>query len=100
VGKLVRDRIPDIIRADGGDPHVRVLDDGEYRRALVDKLVEEALEAREASPSALLGELADVFEVLASICALQGWSLGAVEQAADAKRVERGGFDQRLWLNA
>lgn len=67
---------------------------------MLDKLVEEALEARRAGPSEVLGELADVYEVLLAICQSRGWSLGAVEQAADAKRVERGGFDQRLWLEA
>jgi predicted house-cleaning noncanonical NTP pyrophosphatase (MazG superfamily) len=37
VGKLVRDRIPDIIRARGGAPQTRVLDDSEYLSSLFDK---------------------------------------------------------------
>ena len=98
MGKLVRDRIPDIIRADGGDPLIRVLPRDEYRLALLDKLVEESTEARDAPSGDLLGELADVWEVLAAILADRAWTTDHLRDAADAKRVERGGFQQRLWL--
>ena len=36
--KLVRDRIPEIIQADGRHPVTRVLDEASYRRALLGKL--------------------------------------------------------------
>ena len=35
MGKLVRDKIPDLIRADGGDPCIRILGEQECRSALV-----------------------------------------------------------------
>lgn len=38
--KLVRDRVPDLIRADGGSPDVRVAEDGEYLMLLRAKLYE------------------------------------------------------------
>lgn len=98
MGKLVRDRIPDIIRADGGDPLIRVLTQDEYRLALLDKLVEEATEARDAPSGDLLGELSDVWEVLAAILADRAWTTDDLRNAADAKRAERGGFQRRLWL--
>ena len=41
MGKLVRDGIPDIIRAAGQQPTVHVLDDDAYRDALLNKLLEE-----------------------------------------------------------
>ena len=41
MGKLVRDKIPDIIRASGRTPQVTTLTAGAYRRALHDKLREE-----------------------------------------------------------
>ena len=46
--KLVRDRIPEIIQADGHRAVTRVLDEDSYRAALLEKLVEEAHEARQA----------------------------------------------------
>lgn len=44
-GKLVRDKIPGIIGADGGQPATRTLGEQEYRAALLAKLVEDAREA-------------------------------------------------------
>ncbi|SNR93343.1 hypothetical protein SAMN05216276_1001300 [Streptosporangium subroseum] len=50
MGKLVRDRITDIIGEHGGDPVVMtVLGDADYRRALLEKLFEESTELSEAS---------------------------------------------------
>jgi predicted house-cleaning noncanonical NTP pyrophosphatase (MazG superfamily) len=41
MGKLVRDRIPEIIRADGRSVQTRMLGDAAYCTALLDKLVED-----------------------------------------------------------
>jgi len=60
VGTLVRDRVPAIIRATGDESAVRVHSPEEYLPALVEKLVEEALEAQEAGVEDLLHELGDV----------------------------------------
>jgi predicted house-cleaning noncanonical NTP pyrophosphatase (MazG superfamily) len=65
--KLVRDRIPAIIQAEGRHPVTRGLDEAGYRQALLDKLVEEAGEAARASAADLPGELADVLEVLRAL---------------------------------
>ena len=72
--KLVRDRIPEIIAAEGRHPVTRVLDEAGYRQALLDKLVEEAGEAARASAADLPGELADVLEVLRALTAAAGMS--------------------------
>jgi predicted house-cleaning noncanonical NTP pyrophosphatase (MazG superfamily) len=48
VGKLVPDRIPEIMTAKGLSPEVRLLDAAEYHHALRNKLAEEALEAQAA----------------------------------------------------
>lgn len=98
MGKLVRDRIPDIIREDGGVPQFRILDEGEYRTALREKLLEECSEAASASDVELLHELADVLEVLRSTASAYGWTLADVERAATNKALERGRFDARIWL--
>ncbi|GHH64845.1 phosphoribosyl-ATP pyrophosphohydrolase [Streptosporangium violaceochromogenes] len=98
-GKLVRDRIPEIIEADGRTATVRVLDEPELVPALTAKLAEEAEELRRAGPGDRLGELADIYEVLAALTATLGFSGGQVREAARRKRAERGGFSRRLWLD-
>ena len=47
--KLVRDRIREIIQADGHRTVTRVLDEESYPAALLEKLIEEAHEARQAA---------------------------------------------------
>ena len=96
--KLVRDRIPDVIRADGRTPVVEVLPTSQRRPALLAKLLEEASEAAAASDDELPEELADVLEVVRALAADLGRSLGQVVQLADGKRERRGGFDKGLLL--
>ena len=98
--KLVRDRIPEIIQADGRHPVTRVLDDAAYRAALLAKLVEEADEASHAAAADLPGELADVLEVLRTLTAVAGMSWVQLLALADDKRSRRGGFAQRIFLES
>jgi predicted house-cleaning noncanonical NTP pyrophosphatase (MazG superfamily) len=55
--KLVRDKIPRIISADGKQSKTRILEDKEYMNELVKKLQEEVIEMAE-NPS--VGELAEI----------------------------------------
>ena len=96
--KLVRDQIPRIIEADGGQPVTRVLDQARYLTALRAKLMEEAGEAQAAPDGQLRSELADVLEVLQALAAAHGMSWEDVLAEAARKRRERGGFDQRIFL--
>lgn len=98
MGKLVRDRIPEIMRAGGVEPDTRVLSEDDYLLGLFDKLLEEAHELREAAAEQRLEEAADVYEVLLGLCSALGHTIGDVERAAAAKRAERGGFERRIWL--
>lgn len=100
MGKLVRDRIPEIMRAKELDPDTRVLSQDEYWAALLDKLDEEADELREAGrPEDRLEEAADVYEVLSAITKAIGFSVAELREAADRKRAARGGFEERIWLD-
>lgn len=93
--KLVRDRIPDIIKKRGGDPVTRIADMEEYRRRLYAKLREEADEfLLEPSPE----ELADVLEVIDAIYELDGFDRGSVLALKERKAEERGGFKERVVL--
>ena len=70
--KLVRDRIPEIIRQDGRQCGVEVMPEDEYVQALKDKLVEESQEAAVAGPDDLVKELADLYEVVDALMAACG----------------------------
>lgn len=98
-GKLVRDKVPEIILQSGRVPNVRILDPGDYRRALCEKLLEEVDElALAASAVEVIEEAADVLEVLTALAGSHNITLDRVVSAAQSKREERGGFDMRLWL--
>ena len=100
MGKLVRDKIPDMIRASGRTPHVRTLSIEEYRTALLDKLREEVAELiAAATRDAVIEEAADVLEVLTAIAAGYGGTVDNIVGVARSKRAERGGFDMRLRLD-
>lgn len=100
-GKLVRDRIPQIIESKGETCASRRLADEEYEPALINKLLEESHElACAGSSQERLEEAADVYEVLAEIAAVSGFTLADVEAAADRKREERGGFQNKTWLDS
>lgn len=96
--KLVRDQIPGIIAANGGQPATRILDHADYRDCLRAKLVEEAREARAASDGQLASELADVLEVLRALAVAHDMNWEDIVSEASRKRAERGGFDNRIFL--
>ena len=96
--KLVRDRIPEIIRARGDVPVVRALGEAEYRAALERKLLEECREVLAAEGADRIEELADVLEVIRALAAAEGATLREVCDAAEAKRLARGAFAQRILL--
>lgn len=98
VEKLIRDRLPEIMRAQGLAVFDRRLDDVEFIAALKIKLTEEAAEARDAqSRDELAEELADLSEVVLALMAAAGLTPEEVEAKRLAKRAERGGFDARVY---
>lgn len=102
-GKLVRDNIPAIIRADGAVPNVRVMDTDEYRRELCYKLIEEAEEVRKAADAfkdELPKELADVLEVVYAIITEYGFSGADIERIRAERLAQRGGFTQKVFLDS
>ena len=97
--KLVRDKVPSIIEAADKKFLTRHLSDDEYRRALIQKLMEEAREVQGAEAIAeLTEELADVAEVMDALVVVLGISWLEVREAQKQKRLERGGFEKRLKL--
>ena len=93
--KLVRDRIPELIEQAGKRAVIRVLNEAEYSQALLCKLKEET---DEYEWSGEIEELADILEVVYAVAAARGMSRQELERLRQRKRVERGGFEHRLWL--
>ncbi len=92
--KLVRDKIPQIIRSEGLQPITYVADPGEYGARLRNKLAEEVDEfiASDDDPE----ELADILEVLYALAEHAGTSREQLERLRAAKAAERGAFTGRI----
>lgn len=95
--KLVRDKIPEIIKSKGGNPVVRQLDEKEYLRCLIDKLKEETAEF-ESDLS--IDELADVQEVILALADAIDRSKEELEEARLEKATRRGAFRKRIYLES
>lgn len=95
--KLVRDNIPEIIRAEGREPEVRVANQEEYKHFVKAKLCEEANEFA-AEPTA--EELADILEVVAA--AGEAFDIGNedLERVMMEKHMKRGGYGGRIILKS
>ena len=94
--KLIRDKIPEIIAADDAEAVVRTLEPEEYKRALLEKLVEEAQELLESGGS--LDERVDVEEVLRALDEVYSIDKPSLEAARLHKALARGAFTKRLYL--
>ncbi|MGN1250536.1 MAG: phosphoribosyl-ATP pyrophosphohydrolase [Candidatus Spyradocola sp.] len=93
--KLVRDRIPELIEAQGETPLVEVLDDEAYLRCLDEKMREELEEYLEDGSMA---ELADLLEVIRAVIAARGYTWDEVERMRVAKAQQNGAFERKLYL--
>lgn len=94
--KLVRDNIPEIIKARGEVPVTHVADDAEYWQKLKEKLQEEVDEFLKDES---IGEVADILEVLDAIGDYKGFGKREVEEVKEKKANERGKFAKRIILD-
>jgi len=95
MGKLVRDKIPQIITDAGKKPITEILDQGRYLEEL-DKKLEEEVAEYQADKS--IEEMADVLEVLFAICEARGYSVDELMRVREEKCEKRGGFKERVYL--
>ena len=93
--KLVRDKIPEIIREKGAKPSTHTALDAEYKTKLNEKLKEEVEEYLESETSE---ELADIIEVIYAICRLKGLDNKELEEMRKRKADEKGRFDKKTIL--
>lgn len=96
--KLVRDKIPNIIKNKGEEPIVKILNDDEYKVELEKKLYEEYQEVLSASGSDRLEELADMLEVIRALSKLENNNLDDIIKIADQKNKKRGAFNNKIFL--
>jgi predicted house-cleaning noncanonical NTP pyrophosphatase (MazG superfamily) len=93
--KLVRDWIPDIIKAEGSIPKTHRATTKEYANKLDRKLKEET---DEYLKSGKLAELADILEVVYAISALKKTGIRKLETMRKKKAAARGTFRKRIVL--
>jgi len=93
--KLVRDKIPEIIKATGKSFDAHYAEKEELLPLLETKLTEEVSEYLEDKN---LGELADVMEVLFSLAGALGYSEEDLINKRNSKKEERGGFEKGIIL--
>jgi superfamily II DNA or RNA helicase/predicted house-cleaning noncanonical NTP pyrophosphatase (MazG superfamily) len=102
--KLVRDRIPEIIEAKGKECFIHNAEPNELRKAIGNKVLEEAGEFYEAwqdgNSKEILKEAADVLEVILTVLEQHGVGLDELVAEKNARAEKRGGFAQGIILES
>ena len=97
--KLVRDKIPEVIKKAGGEAEFRVLSESEYKKELLLKVGEEASGLLKCKTKEdIQKELADVKAVIDEI--KKEWNI-TDEDISDAEKAafdKKGGFKKKLFL--
>ena len=89
--KLVRDKIPEIIKAEGRHFILKRVSGEKFFEYLLRKLAEEV---DEFIKNPCMEEIADILEVLETISRVKNWSWSDILRVQEIKRRERGGFDK------
>lgn len=95
--KLVRDKIPEIIKKNGDTARSHIAGRKEYWKKLIQKLEEEVKEFKEDSNE---DELADILEILYAIRDFKKISPAKLEKIRKEKAKKRGGFKKRIILDS
>lgn len=93
--KLVRDRIPEIIKSTGKVCVTEILSDEEYLRMVDAKLDEELAEYHKDQN---IEELADLMEVIHAATIARGYTLEDLERVRAEKAAKRGAFAKKILL--
>jgi len=97
--KLIRDRIPEIIKEAGWKPTVRTLRKSEFLKAVRKKVFEEAEELIQSKDKkGIIDEIVDIQELLDVLALEIGLPKPKIKKLQIAKRKKRGGFKKRLFL--
>lgn len=97
--KLIRDRIPEITKADGWESVTKLLNKKEFLLELRKKILEEAKELNEGSGhDNLIEELVDIQEIIDAILVAKNIKRFEFRKMQTKKRQKCGGFKKRLFL--
>lgn len=97
--KLVRDKIPQIIKNSGKTPVIKTLNQDIYLTELRKKANEELNEYLSAKTNEeAIEELADLLEIIHSFAEIHDSSIDEVEKIRVKKAEERGGFKDKVFL--
>ncbi len=89
--KLVRDKIPEILKEKGLNPSIRIVTSKEFDVFLRAKIVEEAQELLESGDSE---EIVDILEVIDALIELRKADRAMLDLQRETKKLYRGGFKQ------
>ncbi len=93
--KLVRDKIPEIIKKHGEIPITHIASEKEYKEKLKEKLQEEVNEFLESED---IEELADIIEVIYALCDFYKIDKEKLKKIGKKKAEKRGGFKEKIIL--
>lgn len=96
--KLVRDKIPQIIKGRGFNPVTHIANDNEYWQGLKNKLQEEIEEFLEDDGN--IEEIADIMEVLDAIFSFKNIDRENIEKIRIKKSKEKGAFQKKIILES
>lgn len=95
--KLVRDKIPEIIKNNNEKPNIHIVTDYEYLTKLKNKLIEESMEfIKDESKE----EIADILEVIKSICKYKWFDESEIKKIRLEKKKNRWWFAGRIILES
>lgn len=94
--KLVRDKIPEYIKSKGGVPIIHIANNKEYWEKLKEKLQEEI---GEFNANETIEEMADIQEVIDTMCDYKKFDKKELLSAKENKTKERGSFKKKIILD-
>lgn len=97
--KLVRDKILEIIEAEGLKYNARTLQPEELLGEVKAKMIEESKEFHEAdNVQESVEELADILELVHTAISALGISYEELDKVRELKKNKRGGFEEAIYL--
>ncbi|MEK7557972.1 MAG: nucleoside triphosphate pyrophosphohydrolase [Patescibacteria group bacterium] len=100
--KLVRDKIPEIIKREKRNPIIEVLSKEKFIIELFKKLLEESKELIKTknNKTELIKEIGDVYEVIDAIINYYKINKKEVVSLKKERKTNRGGFNKRIFLKS
>jgi len=98
LNKLIRDKLRGEYEKMNQKAEYRALSPTEFAEALKQKLIEEANEIDVSDRQSIIGEVADVYQVLEDMLAANNISVEEVQNTKNAKFAKKGGFAEGTYI--